>query len=124
MKKRYELRYNPDLEGGDATTVLYIGESAFCGKRQTVKFGSVEEADIYLAASGLEKGDAKPVPPFRSRGVEYRNVLAWEVTPCSRSAGNARKGRLGAVLEIASLAQASLSCGASASSGGSSDRRT
>lgn len=84
-KKRYELRYNPDLEGGDATPVLYIGEgeSAFCGKRQAVKFGSVEEADIYLAASGLEKGDAKPVPPFRSRGVEYRNVLAWEVTPRS-----------------------------------------
>ena len=85
MKKRYELRYNPDLEGRDATTVLYIGEgeSAFCGKRQTVEFGSVEEADIYLAASGLEKGEAKLVPPFRSKGVEYRNVLAREVTPCS-----------------------------------------
>ena len=85
MKKRYELRYNPDLEGGDATTVLYIGEgeSAFCAPSQTVKFGSVEEAGIYLAASGLEKGEAKRVPPFRSRGVEYRNVLAWEVTPCS-----------------------------------------
>ena len=85
MKKRYELRYNPDLEGGDATAVLYIGEGAFtfCAPCQTVKFGSVEEADIYLAASGLEKGEAKLVPPFRSRGVEYRNVLAWEVTPCS-----------------------------------------
>ena len=87
MKKRYELRYNPDLEGGTPAAVLYIsegeGESAFCGKRQTVKFGSVEEADIYLAASGLEKGEAKPVPPFRSKGVEYRNVLAWEVTPRS-----------------------------------------
>ena len=87
MKKRYELRYNPDLEGGDATPVLYIGEgeseSAFCGLRRIVEFGSVEEADIYLAASGLEKGEAKPVPPFRSKGVEYRNVLAWEVTPRS-----------------------------------------
>ena len=84
-KKRYELRYNPDLRGGDATAVLYIGEGAFtfCAPCQTVKFGSVEEADIYLAASGLEKGEAKRVPPFRSRGVEYRNVLAWEVTPCS-----------------------------------------
>ena len=85
LKKRYELRYNPDLEGGDATAVLYIGEGegAFCGLRRIVEFGSVEEADIYLAASGLEKGEAKPVPPFRSKGVEYRNVLAWEVTPCS-----------------------------------------
>ena len=85
QKKRYELRYNPDVEDGTPRAVLYVdeGENAFCGLRRTVEFGSVEEADIYLAASGLEKGEAKPVPPFRSRGVEYRNVLAWEVTPCS-----------------------------------------
>jgi hypothetical protein len=91
LKKHYELRYNPDVEGKRVAAVLYIGEDRlpndlFVIPDAAVEFGSIEEADMYLAASGFEKDEARrgeTRPAFRREGVEYRNVLMWEVTPCS-----------------------------------------
>jgi len=88
LKKHYELRYNPDVEGKHAAAVLYIGEDMlpndlFVIPDAAVEFGSIEEADMYLAASGFEKGEARHVRPFRCEGVEYRNAMYWEVRPCS-----------------------------------------
>lgn len=86
LKKHYELRYNPDVEGKHVAAFLYLDENLqdfFYNHGRTVEFGSIEEADMYLAASGFEKGEARHVRPFRCEGVEYRNVLMWEVTPCS-----------------------------------------
>jgi hypothetical protein len=82
LKKHYELRYNPDVEGKRVAAVLHIGEDRlpndlFVIPDAAVEFGSIEEADMYLAASGFEKGEARrgetrPAFPLRRRRVQER----------------------------------------------------
>lgn len=81
MKLQYKLRFNPDCR--ESKPSLYVWNYDDPRPVGIRRFGSLEEADVCLAAMGLEKGEARRADSFEYKGVEYRNAMYWEVRPCS-----------------------------------------